>query len=405
MNKFRKKILILGAGEAQLNLIKSSKDLGYYTIVCDMRPEKEGSKIADKYYQQNYMDQDAILEIALKEKINGVISNSEPAMINVSYLVDTLNLPGNSTKSLKQLLSKQSFRKLQKNTGVFSPVSDTGNTIEKILSIAREINFPIIIKPSESSGSRGACKIENYDEEIIKAAFDDCMDFSRNGQVTVEEFIEMQSLEVINVDVFIAGEEMLWDGWYGGLRSSKKPMIPMAKVLPPYMTDEQENKIKDEVGRLLSASGVTLGEFNVETYFTREGQLFIIEINPRQAGDDIPRLIKEHTGVDLTKLLVSLSVDDDHYLKYLRTYIREENCITLQVLFPDKDGIYKGLYIDDAVKPFVCWIDEFVKEGEKVFNARNAEDSVAYVDMEFDNKEQQKYYTDNIEKYIYPIVE
>ena len=396
----QKRIMILGAGAAQLNLIKCAKEQNYFTIVCDMRPEMEGSQIADQYYQVNYMDQQAVLSVANKERIDGVISNSEPAMSSVSYLVDQMHLPGNSTQSLDNLLSKTKFRELQKKVGVFSPESVTSGILEEILEQAEQLRFPIMIKPAESSGSRGATEIMHYDPEQISAAFYLCQSFSRNNQVTAEEFVKMESLDVVNADVFVIGEEILWDGWYGGLRSARKPMIPMAKVLPPDLSQERMHRIKNDVNSLLRASGVSLGEFNVETYFSDRGELFVIEINPRQAGNDIPKLILEHTGVDLTKLLVTLTVGDFTYYNHLKNYRRINRLITLQVVFCEQDGVYRGLQIDERIRPFVRWIREFVKPGDRVYDARNATDAVAYVDLEFDTTEQQNYFTRRIEEVI-----
>lgn len=399
-----KRLLVLGAGEAQLRLIKMSQALGYYTIVCDMRAEMEGSKIADSFYQVNYMDRNAILALAQKEKIDGVISNSEPAMVNVSWLVDKMGLPGNSVASVEKLLSKSKFRNLQSESGVFSPASYSVSDLSEAISVAKNMVYPIIIKPSQCSGSRGTRKITDFDKDLIESSFVECNEFSRNGLVTIEEFVEMKSSCTINADIFVNGEEILWDGWYANLRSKEHPLIPMTKILPPPVTETEKEKIMADVGKVIKASGVSLGEFNVETYFGKNGEVFIIEINPRQAGDDIPDLIKEHTGVDLTKLLVSLSVDDRCYYDYLETYQRENNLITLQVVFSNKNGIYQGLYIDEKLNEFVQWKEEAVEVGSSVKKAENAADAVAYVDFKFETLEQQIYYTERIEEFIYPIV-
>ena len=94
MERKQKKILILGVGEAQRNLIQASLNQGYYVIVCDLREDREGAKLANKYYKVDYMDRKAVLEIAQRENIDGVISNSEPAMLNVAYIAEQLGLPG-----------------------------------------------------------------------------------------------------------------------------------------------------------------------------------------------------------------------------------------------------------------------------------------------------------------------
>lgn len=399
-----KRILILGAGVAQENLIRVSKELGYFTIVCDKRQGMPGEKMADRYYHVDYMNKESICNIAKIEDIDGVISNSEPAMISVSYLVDYLGLPGNSVQSIQHLLSKTNFRNLQKDIGLFSPnsfeVFDYNDLIEKL----NLIKYPVIIKPSESSGSRGAARFDYYDEEKMKNAFAECKMFSRNGCVTLEEYILNAGSDVYNADVFVVNGKVLWDGWYGGKRTDLLPMVPMAKILPPIITNENKDRIEETVERLLEESGVSLGEFNVETFITDNNEVFVIEINPRQAGDEIPKLIFEHSGIDYTKLLVSLTVNDTEYYKSIINQKRECNYITLQVVFPHKSGVYKGLYIHEDLKNYVCWITEFAKAGTFVHAARNAEDSVAYVDLKFDDRELQVLYSNDIEKYIYPII-
>lgn len=404
MTDTRKRLMILGAGVAQYNLLNAARELGYYSIVCDARPEMQASKEADRYYQVNYMDKEAILKIALEEKIDGVISNSEPAMESVSYLVDVLSLPGNSTSSVRRLLSKNDFRKLQSQIGAFCPKSFEAISWDEIEKGLPTLKYPIIIKPSESSGSRGATRFDAYDQNTMIAAFYACQEFSRNNYVTVEEFVTMKGCDVYNADVFLVDGKILWDGWYGGKRPAFLPMVPMTKVLPPIISDYNKQRIESVVERLIAASGLSLGEFNVETYLTDGNEIFVIEINPRQAGDDIPKLIHEHSGIDLTRLLVSLSVNDRSYYEEIRNKERDQNYITLQVVFPHKSGVYKGLFIHEDVQQYVRWMNEFIEAGTHVETAHNAEDSIAYIDMVFDSRETQIKYTDKIEEYIYPII-
>ena len=137
MGDKRKKILILGVGDAQLNLIKVAIEFGYYIVVCDLRDDREGSKLADKFYKVDYMDREAILEIARREKVDGVISNSEPAMLNVAYLSEQLGLPGNSMESIEVLLSKHKFRDLQRKAGVYAPGHYVVETLEELFRKAK----------------------------------------------------------------------------------------------------------------------------------------------------------------------------------------------------------------------------------------------------------------------------
>lgn len=400
----QKRILILGAGDAQLNLVRAAKEFEYYIIVCDMRDTMESSRLADKFYKINYMDRDAILEIAKKEEIDGVISNSEPAMLNVAYLSENLGLPGNSMESIDTLLSKQKFRDLQRRVGVYSPEHFVTSSLDELLHKIKNMRYPVIIKPTQSSGTRGTTKILSYNESIIRSAYEVCHEFSRNDQVTVEEYVEMKSLTVNDADVFVLGDEILWDGWLWENRSKDAPMLPMTEVFPMALPEEKKQNIQNIVNKLLRESGVKHGEYNVETYDTPNNETFVIEINPRQAGNYIPQLIQEHTGVSLTKLLVSTAVGDMQYYESLKSFRREQNFVTLQVVFSKEDGVFEQLFVDPQIEKYVNWCDMCAHKGDKIVQGRNAADAVAYVDLHFDSYETQHFYTDQIEKYIYPIL-
>lgn len=182
-------------------------------------------------------------------------------------------------------------------------------------------------------------------------------------------------------------------------------MVPMTEIFPIGLEENKLEMIKDTVARILREADIKHGQYNVETYFTEKDEVFVIEINPRQGGNNLPLLVKEHSGVDFTRLLVSTSVGDMSYYDELKDFNRECNFITQQVVFSREDGLYGGLYINERVKPFVKWIKEEYKQGDRIVNGINAADAVAFVDLQFDDFETQHLYTNEIEKYIYPIVE
>lgn len=401
MIKEQKKIMILGGGENQEVLIKTAKKLQYYTVVCDKRAQLNGVAMADKHIAVDYMDREKVLMEAEKNCIDGIISNSESAMLNVAYVSQKLGLPGNSVESIENLLSREKFRALQRKVGVYAPIHYVADSLEQLLNVTAEMEYPIIIKPTKSSGTRGTTKVSKYDQDVIQRAYRVCKEFSRDGKVAAEEYVEMNCLRVNDADIFVIGDEILWDGFLWEDRSPDSPMLPMTEIFPLALDERDLCLFKETVSKIVKASGITLGEYNVETYFTPEHETFVIEINPRQAGNFIPLLIKEHTGVDLTKLLVSTAVADMSYYEELKSFERENNFITCQVVFAKRKGIYNGLNIDPEIKKYIQWIREEVSIGEEVVKGENASDALAFVDLKFDTYENQHKYTDQIEKYIY----
>lgn len=400
----RKKILILGGSEFQLPLLRTAHSLGYTVVLCDMRPSCPGMREADIKYLVDYCDRDTVLKIAKNEKIDGIISNNEPAMLTVAYVSQALGLVGNPVESVEKLISKSGFRQLQVSAGVFSPRSFSSASPEEMLERARDLRFPIVIKPSEASGTRGTQKIAAYDSAQMLDAFQRCKEYSRNGLVTAEEFVEMDSLMVNDAEVFVFGEEFLWDGLFQQTRAKETPMIPMTNIFPARLCDEKQRLIRTAVEKLLKTAGIRHGEYNVETYFTKRGEVFVIEMNPRQAGDNIPEMIQKSCGVDLTRLLVSTAVNDLRYYETLKSFQRTGNLIVLHPVFSKKDGVYDGVYIDGKVQEYVVSETECMHVGDRVEKSVNAGQVIAYVVLQFSDQETQFRYAENMEQYIYPIV-
>ncbi len=396
-----KRLLILGAGGAQLSLIKESKKLGYYTIVCDNRPEMEGSKIADKYYQVDYLKLDEVYEIAIKEKIDGVISNSEPAMVNVAWISQKLHLVGNSVESIETLKSKSKFRELQKKTGLYAPEHHIADSSDELLEIAKSFDYPVIIKPTESTGTQGTTRIDEFNEEAIRETYSRCKSFSRNGQVSIEKYVPMNALRVIECDAFVYNDVFLWDGMISTYRSEYAPMVPMTYGYPTDISDESICIAERVIKKALKEAGITFGEYNVEAYFTQEGELFIIEINPRQGGNRIPEMIEAYSGINYSELLVSLAVRDEEYLDTLKQFKRSRIPYIVHVVYSKKSGVFKQLVVSERIEKNVVEIETFVEKGQSVHSTRNLFDAIARCVLRFDNLEEQKDCLGNIENLIY----
>ena len=399
-----KKLMVLGCGNAQLDLITESKKLGYTTIACDMRSEMEGAKIADKYYQVDYMDLKKVCEISEQESIDGIISNSEPAMVHVAYIAQVMNLIGNTVESIESLVSKAQFRELQKKAGVYSPEHYAVNSYTELLERAELFRFPVIIKPTLSTGTQGTTRLDKHDDKALMDAYNCCKAFSRNGQVSIEEYVPMSSLCVSESDVVVIGDDIIWDGMMWTIRSEKTPMLPENYVFPMDLEEKKKERIKGIVKKIIKTAGIKHGQYNVEAYLTDKDEVFVIEINPRQGGNHITQLVQEHSGVNLSKLLVSTAVGDMTYYNELKTFHRENNYVTLHVVYARDTGILEDIYISSEIEPYVKWIERRIENGVEIRKSSTVFDGIACVDLQFDSYEEQHLYTNEIEKLIYPII-
>lgn len=400
-----KKILILGANEKQIQLIKAAKEEGYYVIVCDYTSDNPGIPLADKHYQVSYLDQETVLSIAKEEKIDGVIGNNDPAMPMVAYISDKLGLPGNSPETIDKLISKSAFRQFQEQIGLYCPKHIETEDFSVVEKCIENLNYPIIVKPSVSAGSQGTTKIQANQTDKLREVFDICKDFSRNGKVTIEEYVEMPTLEGIEGDIFVFGDIILWNGLFTTRRSMMAPMIPMTYIFPAILTQEKLSVIKKNVAKLFKEAGIRHGEYNIEMYFTKKEELFIIEVNPRQGGHLLPQQIKKHTEIDLTRLLVTTAVGQNEYLDDIVKKEPKNNFLTHHVVFSDISGILQDIEIDPVIRKYVSEIAFHKKRGEKINQRNNATDYIAYVTMQFPDRETQLSYSrERIEQMIRPIV-
>ena len=384
-----KKILILGGAKAQVPLIEAAKQEGYYVVLCDWTTTNPGIPLADKHYQVSTLDLQAVLEVARKEKVDGVISNSEAAMVNVAAISSELSLVGNSVESVELLQSKCGFRMLQKKVGVFAPEAFERDNAEAFLQEIGKLRFPVVVKPSKSSGSRGTAVFDSFDRDGIEKAFWNCAEFSSDGKVTGEEYVKMSTLMNFEAEAFVHQGKILWQGLFSNIRMEKLPLVPHLDVFPRIMSGEQQEMLEIQTSRILDAAGFQYGEVNIEGYFTRGGKLFIIEINARQGGGSNPKLVYDHCGINLYKLLVTTCCGDDSYFEQVLAEEHAENCITHILVFPTQSGIFRKISISPEVEPYVYHITQSVPQGEKVRKAMDATDDVGMVRLRFPDRETQ----------------
>ena len=400
-----KKILILGANEKQVQLIRAAKEEGYRVVVCDYTDDHPGIALADKHYQVSYLDREAVLSIARSEQVDGVIGNNDPAMPMVACIAGELGLVGNPPQSIERLVSKSAFRRLQERAGLYCPrhveLEDSGNLEEAV----KDFTYPIIVKPSVCAATQGTTKIYGSEMEKLPGAFEVCRQFSRDGKVTIEEYVEMPSLDVIEGDIFVLGDQILWNGLFTTRRSPMAPMIPMTYIFPAILDARELSAIQKSITLLFREAGIRHGEYNVEMYFTTKGELFVIEVNPRQGGHMIPQWILRHTGIDFTRLLVTTAVGDTGYAETVKDSKPLDNYLTHHVVFSDRTGVLERIELDPLISNYVTDIVYHRQCGEKVSRRVNGTDYIAYVTMEFPDRATQLACSgDRIEELIVPFV-
>ena len=224
-----KKILLLGGSAQQIVAIKTAQKHGFYTVLCDFLPDNPGQYEADKFYLVSTTDKEAVLKVAMDEKVDGVLAYaSDPAAPTAAYVAEKMGLPTNPYQAVDTLCNKDKFRIFLRENGFNTPVAMGYGDKDVDTSI---FSLPVIVKPVDSSGSKGATVLRDWDG--LDKALDFAFSFSRSHRVIIEEFIEKKHEYLIGGDIFVNdGKVVLWGLLNCHRDNTVNPLVPVGKSYP-----------------------------------------------------------------------------------------------------------------------------------------------------------------------------
>lgn len=297
-----KNLAIIGASYLQLPLIKKAKEMGYITHVFAWKANDVGEKEADFFYPISIVEKEAILEKCQEIGISGICSiASDVAVITVNYVAEKLGLTGNSIASTGKCTNKYLMRRAFAEYGDPSPKSIL---VDKNTNLrALELEYPIIVKPIDRSGSRGICKLESV--KGLVEAVDNAVNQSFGKKALIEEFVlgEEYSVEYISfkgVHYFLAVTYKYTTG--------APYFIETGHLEPAAIDDRTLEKIKKVVSHALNTLEINNGASHTEIKIARDGTIKIIEIGARMGGDCIGSdLVRYSTGYDFVRMVIQVA--------------------------------------------------------------------------------------------------
>lgn len=398
-----KRILMLGGSMQQIPIIKRAKEMGVYVITCDYCPDNPGHKFADEYYNVSTTDLDAVLELAKRLNIDGIVAYaSDPAAPTAAYVSEKLGLPGNPYQSVKILTEKDLFRKFLKEHGLNCPKAQGFTNYEDALAAIGDFHFPVMVKPVDSSGSKGVVKIYSADE--LKDAVDEALSYSRGKRFIIEEFIVKKGYQVSG-DGFSVDGKLVFTSYGNELYSGKgtREYVALGEFWPSLLTEEQKNKVDEELQRLITALGMKTCAYNIEVILDENDTVYVLELGPRNGGSYIPQLIKYATGVDLVDytILGALGMDCSS-LKMEET----KGVFSNYMIYSISSGKFKGLWFDEQFKKNNL-LDVYCTyhEGDMVTAYQNTTHSLGTILFKADSIDEMIEITNNIENYYKVITE
>lgn len=324
-----KKLVIIGANDFQNQLILKAKLLGYETHVFAWENGAVGKETADFFYPISIVEKEKILEECKKIKPDGVCSiASDLASITVNYVAEKLGLPCNSTADTLIQTNKYAMRSALSKAGIPCPkFALVDNEFDK--SVLKDFKYPIIVKPTDRSGSRNIMKLENLDG--VDLAVSEAYKTSFEHKAIIEEYLDGDEYSM---------ETISYNGNHHYLATTKKyttgapHFIETGHKQPSDLTDRINKKAISTILKALDALNIKNSAGHSEFKVDKDGNINIIEIGARMGGDCIGSdLVYLSTGNDFMKMVIDVACGNEPELNKTP----QNNDVKIKFLFNQND--------------------------------------------------------------------
>lgn len=389
---------MLGGSIYQTYAIKEAVRMGYYVITCDYLPGNPGHKFAHEYHNVSTTDKEAVLALAKELRVDGVVAYaSDPAAPTAAYVCEKLGLSTSPYESVEILSKKHLFRKYLAEHGFNVPKARSYKTFEEADREIDDFQLPVMVKPVDSSGSKGINKLT--DKSQLKAFVEDALSYSRDKIFLIEEFIVKNGPQ-ISGDAFSVDGELVFHCLGNEFYSTKvdKDFAPLGECWPTVMPKEVIDTLEKDLQRLILSLSMKSNAYNVEAIYGEDGKVYILELGARSGGSLIPQVTTLATGVDMVPYVIKAALGEDcSDLKmapvkgFWSNYMAHAN----------ETGKYVGIeYDEDFKKRHVVDYVTDTKIGDMVHKYRDAQDCVGELILRYDNREQMDEVIENMDKYV-----
>lgn len=398
----QKKLMLLGGIRYLLPVIKAAHEQGYYVITADYIPDNIAHKYSDEYINVSIIDKEAVLKVAREKNIDGIMSfGVDPGVVSASYVQNQMDLPSfGPFESVEILQNKDKFRDFLSKNGFNVPQAKGFDSVEAALSEAYWYPWPVIVKPTDSAGSKGVTRVDRLED--LRPALEYAMKHSISGRIIVEEFIEKSgcssdtdSMSIDGKLAFVSFCAQRFDA------NATNPYTPAAYSWPSTFTQNQEDYLTSEIQRLISLLGLKTVVYNIEVRVGTNGKPYIMELTPRGGGNRLCEMLRYATGVDMITAITRAIVGDPIEPIEQKSYNGHWAEI---ILHADKEGIFDHLEIDKQLPAEIIEEDLWVKSGDPVESFEGANNAIGTLVLKFQSAEELEEAITNQRKWLHVII-
>ena len=386
MVEVKKKLMLLGGLRYLLPVIEAAHRHGIHVITVDYLPGNIAHKYSDEYHNVSIIDKEAVLALARELQIDGIMSFAvDPGVVAAAYTAEQMGLPFQCSYEAACILQDKSrFRQFLADSGFNVPNARGYNEADDALKDIDYFNWPVIVKPVDSAGSKGVTRVD--DPADLPAAIAHALDCSPSRHYIIEDFLEKAGPSMGD-ECFVVDGKLLYNAFYDQFFDNEavNPYAPSGEFWPSAMSQEHEQEFKRDLQRLFDLLHITTGMFNVECRVCTDGKAYLMEVSPRAGGNRLAEILNYAADVDIIDAEVCASVGlplpDVHEPNYNGYY-------AINVLHSERAGVFKQLSIDpDFEREHLVERDLWVKSGNKVAAFTGANQSLGTIFLRFDTRE------------------
>lgn len=371
----KRKILFLGASHTQLAPLRYAKMMGYEVFTCDNRPENPGHSMAVESFNVSTTDIDGVLELARRLQVDGVVAYaSDPAALTAAEVSSRLGLPGQNVESVKIMTDKTLWREFLEKAGFNVPKSYKVYDAQQAKEIIRDQKSGFLLKPVDSSGSKGITKLSSSSSESeLENAVLHAFNYSRKNYLILEELVERDGPQVAG-DGFVVDGELVHVCWGDeNFDEELNGLVPVGQTFPTTQTKDRVDYARQECNRLVRALDLKTGPLNFDFIFDKSGELFILELGPRNGGCRIPEIAKLATGVDMISATVEQSIGSKIEIEGGEAIVGKWATFMFHA---QSNGTFRDLRLSREVASQIIDLDIWIPEGSQINKYVGSDDAV-----------------------------
>lgn len=379
-----KKIMVLGAGRGQVDLIKAIIKYGYEPIIASVDGNYPGLKMGLHTIDVDICDLEAVLNKAKELQIDAVVTACMDLGIPaLGYICDNMDLNGPNAKAAKICENKYLMKQVFLNEGVNTARYKKISSEDDLWAASKELEYPLILKAVDLQGSRGINIVR--DPNKLLAAYKSTLSESHEKFCIVEEFIEG---EEFGAQAFVADGEIIFVLPCGDETFLGNTNIPVGHYAPLDISEEMNQLIFEQAEKAIKAVGLNNCAVNVD-FIYKDGTVYVIELTGRIGANCLPQLTSIYYGVDIYKMIVDVALGKNPKRYFFENKKKPTPCYA-RMLFSDKAGVLKRINNKNPHCEQIVETSFFVAKGNKIKQFSDSRDCIGQIVVKSEKIEECK---------------